>query len=66
MADLTDLFTGYQRASRFAPVERSTVETALRPYNLQIAALSGKSDAELRRLAATAVLARRRARLESP
>lgn len=66
MADLTDLFTGYQRASRFAPVERSTVETALKPYNLEIAALSGKSDRDLRRMAAAAVLARRRARLDNP
>jgi hypothetical protein len=64
--DPSDLYAGYQRASRIAPVDRSVIETALTPYKLTLSGLRGKSDADLRRMAAAAVLARYRARKAAP
>ena len=60
--DPSDLYAGYQRASRIAPVERSVLETAFKPYGLSFSGLRNKTDADLRRMAAAAVLARYRAR----
>jgi hypothetical protein len=64
--DPSDLYAGYSRTSRIAPIERSVLETALTPYKLTIPGLRGKSDAELRQTAAAAVLARYRARKATP
>jgi len=64
--DPSDLYAGYQRASRIAPVDRSVLETAFKPYGLTLAGLRGRTDADLRRTAAAAVLARYRARKVTP
>lgn len=60
--DPSTLYSGYQQASRIAPVDRSSLETALKPYGITLAGLRSKTDAELRRMAALAVLAKMRAR----
>jgi hypothetical protein len=60
--DPSDLYAGYARASRIAPIDRASLVTAFKPYGLSLTGLRGKSDTELRRMAAAAVLARYRAR----
>lgn len=58
-SDLTNLYSGYQRASRYSPVAPSTLRKALKPYGIRMASLQGKSDSQLRQMAITAVLAKR-------
>ena len=61
-ADPSDLYAGYATASRIAPIDRAALETAFRPYGLLVTQLKGKSDADLRRMAARLVLANWRSR----
>lgn len=59
--DLTNLYAGLQKASAYNPVDKKTLQKALKPYKLNLTSSAGKSDSQLRRLAAKAVLARYKA-----
>lgn len=59
--DPADIYAGYAKATRVAPVDRQVIETALQPYKITLPSLRGLTDAQLRRKAALAVLARYRA-----
>jgi len=59
--DPADIYGGYQRATRVAPVDRPTILTALQPYRITLPSLVGKTNQQIRRTAALAVLARFRA-----
>lgn len=64
--DPADIYAGYQKATRVAPVDKATITTALSPYKITIPSLRGQSDQQLRRTAALAVLARFRAARKTP
>lgn len=55
MADISNLYAGYTSSKRFA-VPKNRLARALKPYNLALSSLKGKSDAELRSTAANAVV----------
>lgn len=56
MPDITNLYSGFVRASRYQRVPTTTLERALRPYSLTLASLRGLSDSALRKKAASAVI----------
>lgn len=60
--DPSDIYAGYVSASRIAPVDRESLVTAFKPYAITLTSLKGKTDSQLRSMAAAAVLAKFRAR----
>jgi len=58
----SDLYAGYQRASRVAPIDRASLTTAFRPYGILFSHLKGKTDQQLRSTAVSRVLQRWRRR----
>lgn len=56
MPDISNLYAGYTRASRYTRVPQTTLTRALKPYNLTLAQLRGQSDSQLRSLAAKSVI----------
>lgn len=56
--DLSNLYAGYARASSYTPVPRRTLRRALRPFNLKLSSAYGKSDTQLRNLAARKIVKR--------
>lgn len=57
--DLTNLYSGYARASTYNPVDRKTLQRGLKRYKLNFDAGKGKSDTQIRKLAIQAVLKRK-------
>lgn len=59
MPSITNLYSGFSRASRYQRVEPSTIDKALKPYSITRAMLRGLSDSQLRNRAISAVLTKR-------
>ena len=57
--DQSSLYGGYARASR-PRLPKRVIESGLKLYGITLASTKGKTDAQLRRMAAKAVIARRR------
>lgn len=58
--DQSSLYGGYNLATR-PKLPKKPLEDALKLYGITFASAKGKSDSQLRRMAAKAVIARRRA-----
>lgn len=56
--DPTNLYAGLTRASTYHSVDKKTIQKALKPYKLDLKIATGKSDTQLRKLAATTVINR--------
>lgn len=54
--DITNLYSGFVRASRYQRVPTNTLERALKPYSITLASLRGMNDAALRKRASDAVI----------
>ena len=59
MPSITNLYSGFVKASRYQPVETSTIDKALKPYSITRAKLRGLNDSSLRFKAIGAVLKKR-------
>jgi hypothetical protein len=58
MVDLSNLYSGYQRAATYNRVDKNTLLKALKPYKLNFSSTLNKSDVQLRHLATQTVVAR--------
>lgn len=58
--DLTNLYAGYQKAGTYNRVDTKVIQKALKPYKLTIASAKGKTDTQLRKLAAQTIINRYR------
>lgn len=54
--DLTNLYSGYLRASTYERVPRKVLRRGLKPFHLTFGDARGKSDTQLQKLAARRVL----------
>ena len=60
--DLNNIYAGYTKASTYNRVDKNTLLKALRPYAINLKSTAGKSDVQLRHMAAQAVVKRYRAK----
>lgn len=60
--DQASLYGGYAKASR-PKLPKPVIEGGLKLYGITMAEAKGKTDAQLRRMAAKAVIARRRSQM---
>lgn len=60
--DQSSFYSGFANASR-PRLPKRVLESGLSPYKISMADTKGKTDAQLRRMAAKAVIARRKALL---
>ena len=58
MVDLNNLYSGYQQASTYNPVDKKLLLRAIKPYGFTFNSTIGKSDTQLRRMAAKVVVDR--------